>query len=1238
MSFNLYYSNHLDTLQYIAGYLTKVDPQPTPFDKEYFLVQNFGMARWMQIKLAKQLGILTQAEFLLPSKMLMNLIDMLFTEEEKAQAPIERLSKDQLFWPLVKIIDEIMTQESTDNEREAVLFTPIRDYLEKYEKDSASKKTQNPLLGILHLAENLAGIFDKYIVYRSSWVNAWSQGEMAPPYFDNTLPVELEKWQASLFQKLYDALGRPHHLGMLHPIIEAKLQDPSIIEKLPKRIFIIGLNSLPPLFLDLISQFSKVMDIHLFFNNPSQYYWGDLIKGSNMPNIDLFNFFEQKLSEIDPISPHIPESLRDSLDEHWQNSYGNPLLASLGKVGRDHLHLLQQYDGQLDLQITEAFSEPEVSNLLTKIQSEIYHLRPTRETEKYLVEEKDRSIQLHVTYSPMREVEALYNQLLRELSENPALEPEDIVVMTPDIELYAPFIHAVFGSAPRDRYLPYSISDVSIQETETIFTALIQLLSLPSSAFKASDLLMLIQIPEIMETFHFEESDLSLIHFWIHDANIKQAIDGEHLTEALQVPYDEKFDWDINTWRWGLQRMLLGYGTETESLPLQDDSIEPHTLLPYAHIEGKNAEILGNLCHFIDLLVETKTLLEGDKTASEWLSVLPKVWQKFFTNTSHNNDKLHFTQKLWQNLLEGAETVAFNKALPLKALTPMLEAKLLEEKPEQNFIQGKITFCSFIPMRTIPFKIIAMIGLNQADFPKSSIHHGFDLMQYQRMRGDRNRNTDDRYLFLEALLSAKESLYLSYIGKSIRDNSDLFPSLLIDELLRYIDQIAITNDPKIPASRAITYEHPMASYNEALFEDQSDIQSYQSEWILNDAVHQFYNSPYSYESLIHYFEEAEKITPTTDISLDSLIRFYQDPTTFFAENRLSLSPIKEHTTLIEDDELFSINKGLDEYQFNKALTETLLRTYLQEAPKNTLVNERSNAGIHSKTDLIERAENVKDAENSEELSPTFEQLNTLSDKLYEEYRLLGDLPKFAYGRLTWQIKSEFPKMLSNALIEAKLPLGEFEVKRFKSGITLHGKVPALSRNNTIILWDVGSLNLRRIIKASITNIFYHATKKNDDLATNLYLYHQGKGDVGSAMFPYYTKEDATKYLKHLINGYLYGISAPIPYLVSASNGKECFDNEFFEDILIQVRETLPELTNLPLEAWHPETFRTILKDRTYINSLPETIRKELNKVKSQLIGNNSFNRLFPEFKDKEVLAFILFYNHYLEELMPYEQQ
>ena len=1246
MSFHLYYSNHLDTLQYIAGYITKVDPQDSPFDCEYFLVQNFGMARWMQIKLAKQLGILTQAEFLLPSKMLINLLERIFTKEELEAHPIERLSKDQLFWPLVKILQGIVADH---DEREMQLYQPILQYLDKYQQQLAANTPSEIELdtslkpstvgngmnsAILHLASELATIFDKYIVYRSQWINAWSEGEPAPPHFDEMLPPTLEKWQAALFEKLYNSLGRPRHLGMIHPLIEQKLTEPNIKACLPKRIFIIGLNSLPPLFLELIIQFSKVIDIHLFFNNPSQYYWGDLIKGQ-ISHFNYYNFFTQNESQITPLSPHLPNTI-DQIDEHWQNSYGHPLLASLGKVGRDHLHLLQQYDGALELNITEAFAEPEIKHLLSKVKNEIYHLRPLQESEPFILQDNDRSIQLHVNYSPMREVEALYNQILRELDENPDLSPEEIVVMTPDIEKYAPFIDAVFGSAPKERYLPFSISDISLKESDTIFSALLQILTLPESAFKASDLLTLLQLPEIMEKFDFSESDIALIQFWISDVNIKQAIDGLHLTEELALPYNNQFEWDINTWRWGLQRMLLGYGSTRTALLFNHQTIgTPYTtasdlndplflqteqaLLPYPYVEGKNAVILGRLCHLLDLLIETKKSLTGEKIVADWLLILPEIWQRFFTLSATNQDKLHFTQKIWHSILSGAIDLDFATPLPLNALVPLLEQKLLEEKPEQNFIQGKITFCSFIPMRTIPFKMVAMIGINQADFPKTSIHHSFDLMQYQRMRGDRQRSSDDRYLFLEAILSAKDILYLSYIGRSIHDNSELFPSLLIDELMRYIDQIAIKECGKSPAE-SITFEHPMASYNEKLFNPSSPIQSFQSEWALSQDVISFYHSPYNYDALIENYQRVQKLTPLTEISLHTLIKFYQDPTQYFAEHRLTIPTYSNRSNSIEDDEIFSIQNHLELYQFNRRVTEDLLREFFYQ----------------QETTNIDRLIDITAPQVQDLQGPLLEEtLTKYAQQLFKRYRLEGSLPKFAYGDLLWEEKSKLPLFFASKLLSMQYPHGQWRSDRFQSGITLYGQLPKLNPEGLLIMWDVGEFNERRKIAAAITNLFFHATKEKDCLDENLHYLSRKGESVDEHILPYYPQADAARILSHLIDGFLYGISAPIPFYYTQDR-KPAFTHKSFIETLEILQLSIPLFAEEGLENWTPQNFVSLLQNEEYIDSLPVATRNLLNRVKLSFTTQSSFERLFFDNGAKEMLACFLFYHHYLRELVTYE--
>lgn len=1267
MSFNLYYANHLDTLQHIAGYLTQIDPQPTPFDKEYFLVQNFGMARWMQIRLSEQLGILTQAEFLLPSKMLMNLIEMIFETEERQKAPIERLSKDQLFWPLVKIIDELR-QSDSDNERE--LFAPLYTYLEKYQKSHQlenSHQSPNPLLAVMHLAETLATIFDKYIVYRSQWINAWADGQPAPTYFEQQLPETLERWQSALFQKLYNALGRPLHFGLIAPLIEEKLQDPNVIAKLPKRIFIIGLNSLPPLFLELIAQFSKVMDIHLFFNNPSQYYWGDLTKQMGLPQFDFINFYENRKSQIDPISPSLRasfdremrlEEIQAEINEYWQSSYGNPLLASLGKVGRDHLHLLQQYEGKLNLTTMEAFSEPKVTSLLSHIQAEIFHLRPARESEKYAISDHDHSLSLHVTYSPMREVEALYNQILHLLENDPDLAPEDIVIMTPDIEQYAPFIEAIFGSAPAERSLPYAISDISLKESDTIFTTLLSLLSLPESAFKASDLLLLLQMPEMMAKFHFEEQDLSLIHYWVNDSNIKQAIDGAHLTDELQTAYNAQIDWDINTWRWGLERMLLGYSTDRLTLDYESGEQSIHCLLPYPYIEGSNAQILGRLCYFVDLLIQTKEELATERPLTEWLTILPVIWQRFFEDSSDNRDKLHYTQQIWQELIDGALAIDFNATLPLSALTALLEQKLLEEKPEQNFIQGKITFCSFIPMRTIPFKMIGMIGMNQSDFPQSTIYHNFDLMQYLPMRGDRTRNTDDRYLFLEALLSAQRYLYLSFVGRSIRDNSILRPSLLIDELLRYIDQVAQTESGEKP-SEVITYHHPMASYNASLFNPSSPIQSFQNEWILHNPTEHFY-APYTYDTLVeHYSTEPQQDEPLQQLSLTHLIQFYQDPTQYFARMHLNMNPYRSQEMLIEDDELFTIVKGLDEYQLQQTLTDNILEKLLTSTDDPIFDQLLAQGLIHIEQNQEEDLEKDLEEEIKEETKNSVS--ITASDKigaskenevklsladhqaiegLYQQFRLKGELPKFAFGKLTWQMQSQFAGHLAIHLREKGYPYGQFSQKRYRyQNLLLTAKLPLAAPCGDLIMWDVASLNYKRSIKTAILNLFLHATKAEDSPNT-LWLYSKHKGQLAALKGVSLSKDEAQKKLNHLIRGYQIGIKAPIPFLYQLESRDPFFSQKEMHEVITKILSqdlNYPYPLNLdslqPIEQWNPEQFITLMSQNQWLEDFTEEAQESF-KTFFEIAGQSeAFKRLFPNAGIQAFIIALLFMMQYIDPLL-----
>ncbi|MFA0519883.1 exonuclease V subunit gamma, partial [Vibrio sp. 10N.222.55.E8] len=106
----------------------------------------------------------------------------------------------------------------------------------------------------------------------------------------------------------------------------------------------------------------------------------------------------------------------------------------------------------------------------------------------------------------------------------------------------------------------------------------------------------------------------------------------------------------------------------------------------------------------------------------------------------------------------------------------------------QRFLAGQVNFCTLMPMRSIPFKTVCLLGMNDGVYPRSMPPEGFDLINGRSRPGDRSRRDDDRYLFLEAILSAQECLYISYVGRSIQDNTERVPSVLVSELIEYCQQ------------------------------------------------------------------------------------------------------------------------------------------------------------------------------------------------------------------------------------------------------------------------------------------------------------------------------------------------------------------------------------------------------------------------------------------------------------------
>jgi exodeoxyribonuclease V gamma subunit len=428
-------------------------------------------------------------------------------------------------------------------------------------------------------------------------------------------------------------------------------------------------------------------------------------------------------------------------------------------------------------------------------------------------------------------VEILQDRLLAFFEEIPDLQPRDIIVMTPDIDVYASSIEAVFGIRRLDdpRHIPFSIADKPERAGAPMRAALETLLHLPESRMGVGDLMGLLEVPAFRDRFGLSEADLSGLHRWIEGAGIRW---GLHADQRRQFDLPEGLE--ENTWAFGLRRMLLGYAVGPG---------EPwRGIEPFDEIGGLEAARVGPLAMILDTLERYARRLSRPAGADAWcrriLALADECFQPLSDIDRLIRSRLEEELAQWQ---EACRDAGLTEALPLSVVREAVLDAMNASSISQRFLAGMVNFCTLMPMRAIPFKVVCLLGMNDGEYPRSHPPLDFDLMAGPgRYRpGDRSRREDDRYLFLEALLSAREKLYISYIGRSERDNSPRVPSVLVGQLRDYLDAgwtpeaPSATGTPAGPSlTEVLSCQHPLQPFSEAYFRPDRDpaLYTYAREW------------------------------------------------------------------------------------------------------------------------------------------------------------------------------------------------------------------------------------------------------------------------------------------------------------------------------------------------------------------------------------------------------------------------
>lgn len=638
-------------------------------------------------------------------------------------------------------------------------FAPLAHYL----------GTQDDPLKRYQISELLADTLDQYLTYRPDMIESWEQGEG-------------KDFQAILYRNLLGSLGFRHRVHLMKDFKKWLQHSGKPAEILPERVCVFGISSLPEFHMELLTALSTVSQVNLFLLNPCPQYWGDILSDSEQRRL------KQK------------QGLEGEEGATLLMEGGNPLLASMGGQGREFFDMM----AERGLHEFPLFVEPEEETLLGAVQADIFHLRDRsrKEAEPFALKASDTSFTVHSCHSPVREVEVLWDSLLAMMDEDPGLRPSDILVMAPDINTYAPVIEAVFGRRVEGAIrIPFSIADQANKSGDRAVEALLLLLDLAGFRFEAGGVLELLENDRIRGAFGMAEADLERVSRWIRETAIRWGVDAEQRGAEGFSRFEE------NSWKAGFDRLFTGYAVG------DDESALFEGILPAGPVEGEHGVLLGRLSAFMACLTAYVKELERPRSAGEWTRFFEGVLETFLTEDEAAGEGLQGIRDALNRMAEAAGEAENNDPVAFSVVRFILKTALGAPDPASGFITSGVTFCAMLPMRSIPFRVIGILGMGHGTFPRQHRAPGFDLIAASPRRGDRSRRKDDRYLFLEILLSVREKLWVSYTGQSIRDNSPLQPSVLLSELLDYVD--GATHGA---ASGQIVVKHPLHPFSGAYFQ------------------------------------------------------------------------------------------------------------------------------------------------------------------------------------------------------------------------------------------------------------------------------------------------------------------------------------------------------------------------------------------------------------------------------------
>ena len=744
MGLHIHRAERTDILADGLGTLLATPPSD-PFAEDLVVVPARGVERWLSQRLSHILGRGSGDDGVCAGVRFRSPASLI--AEIAGTGDDDPWSPDAITWPLLEVIDAHLDDPWCET-----LATHLGHAQIGADEQELRRGRRYAV------ARRLAGLFMSYARQRPRLLADWLDGDAAD--LDDDL-----SWQPELWRRLVELMAiDPPHVRHAKTVAQLRASGAATI---PERVSLFGYTRLSATDIELLDALAAHHEVHLWLPHPSADLWDSLA--------DLRGVVRRK-------------------DDTSHRRVTHPLLATLGRDLRDLQRSLPT-----DVATDEFLPAPAApETLLGWLQSDI-SANSTRPQGR-VIRPDDRSVQVHSCHGPARQVDVLREVLLGLLADDPTLEPRDILVMCPDIETYAPLIAADFGlgevvpDAHPSHRLRVRLADRSLVQTNPLLAVASQLLALAGSRVTASEVLNLIQTGPVRARFNFTDDDLDDITDWVREANIRWGFDRD-----TRAPYGLNFV--HHTWRFGLDRILAGVALSDDSQAWIDAT------LPLDDVGSNRVDLAGRLCEFVERLQQTVGAMTGSRSLREWLTGLldgitsltrvedADAWQVSQLEREFNDVLAHAGPR--------SET-----PMRLSDVKQLLRRHLAGRPTRANFRTGTLTVCTMVPMRSVPHRVVCLVGLDDRVFPRIGSVDGDDALARAPRTGERDVRAEDRQLLLDAVCAATDTLVITYTGANEFTGDQRPPAVPLAEL---IDTLQLTAEGDV-ATQVIT-RHPLQPFD-----------------------------------------------------------------------------------------------------------------------------------------------------------------------------------------------------------------------------------------------------------------------------------------------------------------------------------------------------------------------------------------------------------------------------------------